>query len=37
LDSRFLSFSHQSLTLTSGVTRGLTQGENLAEGGYWPP
>jgi len=27
LDSRFLSFFHQSLTLISGLTRGLTLGE----------
>ena len=32
LDSWFLSFFHQSLTLISGVTRGLTLGESLVEG-----
>ena len=34
LDSWFLSFFHQSLTLINGVTRGLTlEGESLVEGG----
>jgi len=30
LDSRFLSFFHQSLTLISGATRGLNQGRKLS-------